>query len=178
MSIKYCGNNNNYPGLSTGSHSIGTNYECLKKGIGTGLNLPFDSTYKIPYAPIDNRKYYCGNSDTLPITGDYFAMGSPSICHRTGVGIGKSMTAKSTHDNYLLIIKKSIPYILFLVTISIIFLIFYFNYSKFTFITKISPTTGEIVIDWTKFIPYYVMSVLISGILIFYIYSKYQNKIN
>ena len=28
----YCGNNALFPGLTTGTHFIGTNYQCLKKG--------------------------------------------------------------------------------------------------------------------------------------------------
>ena len=74
----YCGNSANYPGLKNGSYRIGSNYECLRKGIGIGKNLPYDKNFSLPYKPIDNRKFYCGKSKILP--AGYFAIGSPSKC--------------------------------------------------------------------------------------------------
>jgi hypothetical protein len=88
---RYCGNNSLYRGL-TGrqpTHVVGTNYECLKKGIGVGLNLPYDRNYSNNYIPIDDRKFYCGNQVRIP--NRYFAVGSPSKCIGIGIGVGKSI---------------------------------------------------------------------------------------
>jgi len=88
----YCGNNRNSPDVVVGIKRIGTRYECLKRGIGIGMNLPFDPTYAQPYDPIDRTRIYCGNANRHP--DGYDRMGSPSLCQRKGVGIGKSITAK------------------------------------------------------------------------------------
>ena len=45
----YCGNNTNHPSLLSGTHRIGTNYECLRKGIGVGSHLPYDEDYNQQY---------------------------------------------------------------------------------------------------------------------------------
>lgn len=79
----YCGNNANV------NIPRGTRYQCLKKGIGVGKNLPLDKDYGIPYAPIVNRGVYCGNDAVLP--PNYLIFGAPSECLQIGVGIGKQM---------------------------------------------------------------------------------------
>ena len=89
----YCGNNLNDSKLTAGTHNIGTNYQCLRKGIGVGINLPYDPEYSRVYTPIDNRKFYCGKSTHLPAGRGYFAIGSPSKCLQKGVGIGKKQIA-------------------------------------------------------------------------------------
>ena len=91
MTQIYCGNNKNYHGLISGTHILGTNYECLKKGIGVGFNLPFDPLYLNNFIPIDKRKFYCGKNITPPI--EYFAIGNASICLQKGVGTGKRLKA-------------------------------------------------------------------------------------
>ena len=65
MSI-YCGNNSRHSSLRSGSKRIGSRYSCLKKGIGIGLNLPFDPEYDRRFVPIDSRKIYCGTAVLLP----------------------------------------------------------------------------------------------------------------
>ncbi len=81
----YCGNNYNDKRLKKKGWRIGTNYECLRKGIGVGKNLP---PYKEKYNPIDRRKFYCGKKRRAP--SGYFAKGSPSKCLQIGIGVGKS----------------------------------------------------------------------------------------
>ena len=93
MSRIYCGNQSNFLGLTNGTHILGTNYQCLRKGIGIGLNMPYDHSYSTPYAPIDARKYYCGNNPSIPRGGAYFAIGSPIKCLTVGIGVGKSQKA-------------------------------------------------------------------------------------
>ena len=87
----YCGNNRLDPDVVSGRKIIGTRYQCMKKGIGVGMNLPFDPLYAIPYSPIDRSKIYCGNERRLP--RGYTRMGSPASCLRKGVGIGKKIRA-------------------------------------------------------------------------------------
>ena len=86
MSI-YCGNNALYPSLLSGGSKLGTRHECLKKGIGVGINLPVDDTYE-KYKPIDKTKKYCGNKK-LPVGYDRYA--TLLECLQTGVGIGKKI---------------------------------------------------------------------------------------
>lgn len=87
----YCGNNKNFYGLKDGM-SIGTRYNCFRKGIGVGKNLPVDMNYTKKYSPIDERKMYCGKSKTLP--ENYDIMGNNLMCFHKGVGVGKSISAK------------------------------------------------------------------------------------
>jgi len=87
----YCGNNRNDPRLVIDGERIGTRYECLRKGIGVGKNLPFDPSYAVDYDPIDRTRTYCGLQNRKPM--GYNRMGSPSSCLRTGIGIGRRMRA-------------------------------------------------------------------------------------
>jgi hypothetical protein len=59
----YCGNNSRDVQLLSGNQVLGTRNGCLRKGIGKGLQLPYDSKYAGDYLPIDNRKIYCGNEN-------------------------------------------------------------------------------------------------------------------
>ena len=88
----YCGNNRNDPDLVVGAKVIGTRYQCFKKGIGIGLNLPFDPSYAVPYSPIDRTRLYCGTDRKLP--DGYTRKGSPSLCLRKGVGVGKGIVGR------------------------------------------------------------------------------------
>jgi hypothetical protein len=85
----YCGNNLLSPLLQAngGDCVIGTNYQCLKKGIGYGMNSPIDLEF-INYEPIDQpENIYCG--DKLPLPDKYERFGRRSSCLRKGVGVGK-----------------------------------------------------------------------------------------
>lgn len=84
----YCGNN----GAATNNKPVGTRHQCMKVGIGKGLRLSCDNSYNGPYQPIDGRKIYCGNSPNLP--ANYDIMGSPSMCLRKGIGLGKVLRAR------------------------------------------------------------------------------------
>jgi hypothetical protein len=93
----YCGNNLAHKKLVNGELQIGTRYKCLKRGIGRGLNMPFDNSYLGEYIPIDDTRIYCGNSEQLPNGYDRF--GSLDECQSKGIGIGMKQKA----DN---IVKK------------------------------------------------------------------------
>jgi hypothetical protein len=141
MSI-YCGNNKNDPKLLNGFSTVGTNYKCLKKGIGIGSRLPYDPLYSNVYNPIDKRKFYCGTNKKAP--SNYFAKGSPSICLRTGVGLGKLQKAKMRKEKkkFSFGFNKSIfnlqsnktsiiyPLLVYVVVILILFILYTFLNKK------------------------------------------------
>lgn len=92
----YCGNNSNYPGLLDGSLVLGSNLECLRKGIGVGRHLPVDEDQQ-SYEQIDDRKFYCGDQDADDIDmSDYIGVGSPYRCLSIGVGVGKAIAAEES----------------------------------------------------------------------------------
>ncbi len=84
MSNIYCGNNE-YE-LVNGK-ILGTPYQCMKKGIGVGLNMPISGEPR-RYKPIITSNKYCGNEANLPLGK---IMGSVGHCFRKGVGIGRKM---------------------------------------------------------------------------------------
>ena len=85
----YCGNN----GAATNGKPIGTKHQCLKVGIGKGLYLPCERSYGGVYDPIDDRKMYCGDKIDMP--PGYDIMGSPSLCLKVGIGLGKAQRARN-----------------------------------------------------------------------------------
>lgn len=125
MSRIYCGNNANYTGLVNNTHRIGTNYECLRKGIGTGRNMPYDTNYNNNnYVPIDNRRFYCGNSEEIPQNGNYFAVGSPSKCLQIGIGVGKLQNTNRQKSIFIRY-KSYFIYIISLIITIITFIVLY-----------------------------------------------------
>jgi hypothetical protein len=89
----YCGNNARDEGLRNGSKVLGTRYQCLKKGVGRGLNEPIFS-YSDEYEPIEQVKVFCGNGTILPRDKDRF--GTRDECLRKGFGVGQKQ--KYTRD--------------------------------------------------------------------------------
>lgn len=81
----YCGNNARDEGLINGTKTLGTRYQCLKKGIGKGLNEPI-LKYNNDYEPIENVRIYCGNG-ALPNNKDRF--GTRDECLRKGFAVGQ-----------------------------------------------------------------------------------------
>ena len=80
----YCGNNSLNPNLVTGNSRIGNRYECFKKGVGVGSNIPASCD---PYAPINRSTIFCGLSPLPP----GYIYGTPLECKRKGVGVGISI---------------------------------------------------------------------------------------
>ena len=158
MSDIYCGNNAANIDLITGNSILGTRYECLKKGIGKGMNMPPDPTYTGQYIPIDERKMYCGTNPNLP--NDYDYMGNLPHCLQKGVGIGKKLVSGFigfTTNN------KLAPFLFFLIIAIIAFLVLYL--SKPLFLQK--KNTNKVLIDWKKFIGIYLGILVILFFLIF-----------
>jgi hypothetical protein len=81
----YCGNN----AYELENRRLGSRYECFRRGVGVGLNLPVDNA---PYESIDRYRVYCGNGRELP--QGYNAIGRRSECLRKGVGVGKKIRAE------------------------------------------------------------------------------------
>ena len=90
----YCGNNKLDTDVLSGKKVIGTRYSCMQKGIGYGLQLPYDYKYNQKYTPIDNINLYCGNKNILPSNYDFF--GTLPFCIQKGIGIGKKIKAEQT----------------------------------------------------------------------------------
>lgn len=149
----YCGNNHNHPKLTSGTHVIGTNYQCLRKGIGLGYNQPYDAKYETHYIPIDQRRFYCGVSGDI-VPPHYFANGSPSKCLQKGVGIGKARRVERGRPLGMNFIRYYLPWILFLLIAGGVFLGFYLGKPKFL-MTKKSNDTEEV--NWKIFFIYYVL---------------------
>jgi hypothetical protein len=93
MTSIYCGNNSLDRDLLSGNQLLGTRYGCLRKGIGKGMNSPYDVKYTGDYFPIDQRKIYCGNQNELP--NGYDIMGNLPQCLQKGIGIGKTISSNS-----------------------------------------------------------------------------------
>jgi hypothetical protein len=163
MADIYCGNNALHPDIVDGIKIIGTRYQCLRKGIGRGFNLPLDPDYGGDYEPIDDRRMYCGNSNRLP--NGYDIMGSPSKCLQKGVGIGKlkrfEEDSDEEFDGSLNINLKNTKnkYLLFFVIDIIIFLIMYIT--KPSYITYKDVDKNNITkINWKLFVFYYFFYLL------------------
>ena len=168
----YCGNNANFHGLIKGTHEVGTNYNCLKKGIGIGKHLPYDKTFSGTYNPIDSRTFYCGKADVPPPNMGYFSVGWPAKCLQTGIGIGKAQKSSSGSPFGMNFIRYYLPYLLFLLIISTIFIIFYFVKPKF--VTKKDPNqNNKRVIDWEKLVLYIMVTALIVGIILYWFWKSY-----
>ena len=128
MSDIYCGNNAANIDLMNGNSIVGTRYECLKKGIGRGMNMPPDPTYTGQYIPIDERKMYCGTNPDLPDEYDY--MGNLPHCLQKGVGIGKKLV--SGFIGFATTNEKA-PIVFFVFIIFMILILIYFAKPSFLF---------------------------------------------
>lgn len=169
----YCGNQANYPGLVSGTHFLGTNYQCMRKGIGIGRHLPYDSSYTGPHVPVDPRRFYCGNAHVPPVAGGYLATGSPSKCRMIGVGVGKAQRAAMGAPYGMNFVRYYLPYILFLLIIIVIFVILYFTKPKF--ITN-KDSNNKYIIDWVKFVPYFLLTCLIVAIIIWWFWKRFVRR--
>ena len=96
---KYCGNNEVelQTGIRKGKYvSLGTRSECLRIGYGRALNSPVNQEYRLPYLPIEEDRFYCGDQTHLP--EGYSRFGTRPQCLSRGFGIGSSKKAKRVAD--------------------------------------------------------------------------------
>jgi hypothetical protein len=168
MADIYCGNNALHPDLVNGIKVMGSRYQCLRKGIGTGFNLPIDPDYGLPYEPIDNRKIYCGNQNILP--DGYDSLGNAPQCLQKGIGIGKLQKAQEDLDapeldNGLKRNKNVNKKFILLFSIYIIVFILLYILKPKIVCKKTLIYTKEI--DWKNFILFYFFTCI--TIFIFYI---------
>ena len=170
----YCGNNINFPGLVAGTHVSGTNYQCLRRGIGVGYHLPYDAAYAQPHMPIDQRRFYCGNAPVPPPAGGYFAVGSASKCMQIGVGVGKARKAGQGPPWGMNFIRYYLPFLLFFSVVGSILAVGIVVKPKF--ISKIDKETNKMVIDWSKFIPYFSLFVVLVALLIWIIWKRFVRR--
>lgn len=84
----YCGNNALDPGLIGGDKTEGTPYECFRKGIGVGMNLPPEEG---DYAPLYDSDIFCGKEFKAGQRRRYRRPGYPYECLQKGVGVGKGL---------------------------------------------------------------------------------------
>ena len=90
----FCGRENYLP---QGYNTFGTNYQCLKKGIGTGIAIT-ENKIKNGDTSIRNKnlrrsrkgKKYCGTRDVLP--DGYRKRGDRYSCLKKGYGLGMMLT--------------------------------------------------------------------------------------
>lgn len=168
----YCGNNGLDENLVNGNIILGSRYKCLRKGIGTGLRLPYDNKYNMDYEPIDKTKMYCGDKDILPDRYDIF--GNLPQCLQKGVAIGKRQKALKGEPFLDVLKNKKYTYyyrfVLWLFISLIIFLLLY--YLKPNFVLKnedISINKNQKIIDWMKFLLIYFLLIIPLFIIIFVI---------
>jgi hypothetical protein len=169
MANIYCGSNRLNPQLigNGGTKNIGTRYQCLRKGIGKGLNMPVDQSYNDPYQPIDPREFYCGDDAVLP--AGYDANGTIQQCLSKGIGIGRHQLAQNAFVNGTTW-KKYIPFISFLVLHAIFILTVI--YTKPSFFTK--EVKGVREIDWVIFSPYIAIFSLVCGIIMYKVQAYFS----
>ena len=63
----YCGNNALEPRLLSGNVTLGTNYDCLKKGIMKGKQKP--DYAKLVWKLYYHSLFYCGKDNNITCTG-------------------------------------------------------------------------------------------------------------
>ena len=143
----------------------------MKKGFGKGFNMSYDPKFAGPYTPIDKRKIYCGNNSEKP--DGYYSIGSLSQCLQKGIGIGKRKRGilgyspnylesdHSQNNNYFF---KMV--VLFIVIEVLIFCYLYFSKPK---IVTTKDHKNIEIINWSKFILIYLISVCFSSLTLFVI---------
>jgi hypothetical protein len=157
----YCGNNGNAPGLLSGRETLGTRYDCLRKGIGVGRKLPYNpDNYANAFARLDPRIPYCGNSANLP--NGYNHMGSLRECYESGIGVGMAQRAQ---QGYIFVGSPIFFNLLFLGLFALFFILSYI-YKPF-FVIKEGKENKEI--DWEKFIANSVAVALVLLIIRYFI---------
>ena len=179
MTQIYCGNNSQDSDLLSGNVILGTRFGCMRKGIGRGLNLPYDPKFKVNYIPIDKCKIYCGKLPILP--ENYDSLGSLPQCLQKGIGIGKRKRAQnpppppsSFSPKILLKTTKNIQIIIFV----LIFLILSVGLFTYLYVKKPSIVIDKYneenkkYINWYKFNFVFITSIIILIVILFMIFKN------
>ena len=164
MTNIYCGNNLKNKDLLSGKKILGTRYQCLKIGVGKGLNMPLEKNYSQDYEAIDSRKIYCGNRDKLLEGYDY--IGNLPQCLQKGIGIGKYknfLTNKNVEKKSYLLLYLILIYVSLCLGI-----FFWFYLAKPSFIVDKKDNKKNINI--VKFIEFYFSFIILIGICLLAVY--------
>jgi hypothetical protein len=165
----YCGNNALDADLVAGRVVSGNRYECLRKGIGVGRNLPVDLKYAEAYAPLDPTRRYCGLNDDLPDGYDDF--GTRGDCLRNGIGMGKRMAAVEAFERGVRPVRARLgKRMLTFSVLSVVLAAVYFSILYFTkpdIITKNVGIKREIV--WGKFLMLYLPTLAAMVVILHFI---------
>ena len=167
MTETYCGNNAQDPELVAGNRILGTPYGCLRKGIGVGLNQPYDPSYLGAYMPIDQRRVYCGNQPAAP--DGYDRIGSLPHCLQKGVGIGKRQRAERGAPRFRVLTRYALPSLIFLVLSGGLFTALYLLRPHI--VTRKDPD-GVDRIDPGRLAAVFVPSTILMGILIYLLWKR------
>jgi len=154
----YCGNN----GAATRGKPVGTRVQCLRIGIGKGSRLPCTESYAGEYQPIDTRRVYCGDQDVMP--DEYDLLGSPSMCLKTGIGIGKAQRARRGCNS---ILRMMLFVLLWLALTTGVTL--YIYYSRLEFVLS-TDANGNRYVDGNKLAIYSGIASVILGGVVFGLY--------
>ena len=159
----YCGNNRQNSKLISGELDIGTRSQCLKKGVGVGLNQPIDPDYLDNYEPLYVDNFFCGdNEDDAP---NNYRIGTLAQCLQKGVSIGKLQKAQNNNepvddDEHNFILKFTL--ILF---VDIMYLLFILYFKPKFFLIK---DTNDL--NTRKIILFWLLITLILSILFFILF--------
>ena len=159
----YCGNNAENRNLRNGNSIIGTRSQCLQKGIGKGLHLPYDEFSSGQYNPIDQRNIYCGDRNILP--NNYAYMGNLPLCLQKGIGVGKYRKSLLYNRRRIMFIRKILPIILAVLGYIMIYL--YLRISKPYVVTE---QNNPIRIIARRFVIFYLLLILLWTLILFIVW--------
>ncbi len=160
----YCGNNSRDVQLLSGNQVLGTRNGCLRKGIGKGLQLPYDSKYAGDYLPIDNRKIYCGNENMLP--NDYDIIGNLPQCLQKGIGIGKLQKAQNYVPNNYKFMIFIVSYVFLIIGLFVLLYV-----TKPSFVTDKDENNKD-KINTVKLVAYYIPTSILIGVCMIILYKR------
>ena len=149
----YCGNNLLDSDLINGNSVLGSRLQCFRKGIGKGLNLPYDPKYAEDFLPIQETNFYCGNNDNLP--EGYNNFGNLPQCLQKGIGVGKRQKALNGPEQFTLNLYKR-----YIINFTILLLLFISLYLlKPQIIVEINKNNDKII-NWKKFFILYIIIII------------------
>jgi hypothetical protein len=174
----YCGNNALDSDLVSGKKRGGTPYECFRKGVGMGKNLP---SQKGEYKKLYDSRIFCGK--VLKDTDKYSRMGFPYECLQKGIGVGKSLS-KIEYNNFTsdtpILFSKAKFLAIFIVIFAIFFAIFFVIAFVLLWFLKPKLVKKNDKRNTVKVLLFSLLfSIIISSILtiFFYMFLKIKNNL-
>jgi len=167
----YCGNNAQDPNLLAGQIQLGTLRTCLRKGVGKGKRLPYDSKYAGGYLPIDSRKIYCGDANVVP--PGYDRQGNLAQCLQKGIGVGKRQRVLQGRPPLLTFVRYISPIALWLLLSSSLFIILILSRPDIIINTD---KNNKKYIDWNKLFFLFTPMCALIGVVVFLVWKLYVLK--